>query len=89
MRLLTRCTLAVCAMLVLTACEQQKKLTAQEVKAVDGMTQEEARARLGIPTVITNGGEIAWWQYDGVDDNGITVSCHFIIKGGRVEKVGC
>lgn len=89
MRLLTRYIGVACAILALSACEQQKKLTAQEVKAVDGMTQEEARARLGIPTVITNGGEIAWWQYDGVDDNGITVSCHFIIKSGRVEKVGC
>lgn len=91
---------AVCcghAALMLTAlfaaagCAPQQKVDYQQVHAVVGMGEAEVRAKLGMPSFLTDGGESQWWTYDdvvGPDGKG-SVSCHVIFKAGKVDKVDC
>ena len=56
-----------------------------------GLGEDDVRARLGIPSFLTDGGNSAWWTYDNVvgQDGKSQVSCHVIFKAGKVDKVDC
>jgi hypothetical protein len=78
------------AVLALAACQPQKSLTTRQVQEVVGLSEDEVRARLGGPHYLTDAGDSVWWNYDGVAGaSGVSVSCHVILKAGRVDRVEC
>ncbi len=86
-RLITLCmVLMMCA-----GCGPQQKISYQDVHAVTGMGEEEVRAKLGMPSYLTDGGESQWWSYDNVTglDGKSSISCHVIFKARKVDKIDC
>lgn len=72
-------------------CTPQEKVPYKQVHEVIGMGEDEVRAKIGMPSFLTDGGDSKWWTYDNVisPDGNSTVSCHVIFKAGKVDKVDC
>lgn len=79
------------ALLAAAGCTPLQSVEYQQVHAVVGMGEEEVRATIGMPSFLTEGGEIQWWTYDNVTrpDGKGSVSCHVIFKARKVDKVDC
>lgn len=79
------------AVLVSAGCGPQQKISYKDVHAVVGMSEDDVRAKLGMPSYLTDGGESQWWTYDDVLglDGKNSISCHVIFKARKVDKVDC
>lgn len=80
-----------CTALMLAACNPGPRLTAQQVKGVVGLTQDQVEDKIGSPTSTTNAGDSIWWEYINIDmGNGNTGGdCHVVFRKGVVAEVKC
>lgn len=87
----SRTALMLMALLAVAGCTPQQSVEYKQVHAVVGMGEEEVRATIGMPSFLTEGGEIQWWTYDNVTspDGKGSVTCHVIFKARKVDKVDC
>lgn len=83
--------LTLMALLAVAGCTPLQSVEYKQVHAVVGLSEEEVRATIGMPSFLTEGGEIQWWTYDNVTrpDGKGSVTCHVIFKARKVDKVDC
>lgn len=83
--------LAIFVALALGACKAGPRLTAQQVKGVVGLTQDQVENKIGSPSSTTNAGDSEWWEYVSIDMGGGRTDgdCHVVFKGGVATEAKC
>ncbi|HKB59168.1 MAG TPA: hypothetical protein VKC56_03895 [Gallionellaceae bacterium] len=83
--------LALFAALMLGGCHSGPKLTAQQVKGVIGLNQDQVEDKIGSPSSTTNAGDSIWWEYVNVDMGGGRTDgdCHVVFKNGVATETKC